>query len=262
MKIYYLCALLIAAETSNSLKSSPSLFRKKISLTRKRGIEDDNDLQDDVLGAPVGPLPSVSSRINYDKMEMKPTVDLWIVGAGTLGMQAAQQWRALYPDSVVVAETASVAKHEELKRWSTPKLRSERDGNLAYCARNVLVCIPPSASQDYEEELASSFRLWSGPSLGNLVFTSSTVVYGDSFGNTVNEKFRLDSRNSRSYKMICAEEAILGRGGSVVRLGMIASTLSCSVTHSFDTRSRSVLGDSRAAYILAQGHRGWCAEGG
>jgi hypothetical protein len=37
--------------------------------------------------APVGPLPSVSSRINFAKEEISKNLkyDLWIVGCGTLG---------------------------------------------------------------------------------------------------------------------------------------------------------------------------------
>lgn len=89
----------------------------------------------------------------------------------------------------------------------------------------MLICIPPSGSQNYEDELSTGFRIWAGPQFGNLVFTSSTVVYGDSFGNTVNEKFRLDTRSSRSYKMICAEEAVLDRGGTVLRLAGLYSDL-------------------------------------
>ena len=55
-------------------------------------------------------------------------------------------------------------------------------------------------------------------SKGHMAFTSSTVVYGPSNGNTVDEQFRLDTRSERSTKMIAAEESILSRGGSVVRL--------------------------------------------
>ena len=53
---------------------------------------------------------------------------------------------------------------------------------------------------------------------GHMAFTSSTAVYGPSNGNTVDELFRLDTRSQRSTKMIAAEESVLSRGGSVVRL--------------------------------------------
>lgn len=53
--------------------------------------EDDNDrsnrIPEDAVNAPVGPLPSVSSRINFAKEEVSKNLkyDLWIVGTGTLG---------------------------------------------------------------------------------------------------------------------------------------------------------------------------------
>ena len=48
--------------------------------------EDSKRPDDDVMG-PVGPLPSVSSRVNFAKEEpsMNMKHDLWIVGCGTLG---------------------------------------------------------------------------------------------------------------------------------------------------------------------------------
>jgi hypothetical protein len=168
---------------------------------------EDEALAEDRIGAPVGPLPSTSSKVNYQEIKTNPTIDLWVVGSGTLGAFAVQQWLALHPGSRVVAETASSKKHEALAiAGSEPRLRASRSLNDEFCARNVLICLPPSAVENYEEELSLSFRLWAGPEKGNLVFTSSTVVYGDSFGNTVDEKFRLDTRSSRSFKMICAEE--------------------------------------------------------
>ena len=51
---------------------------------------DDNDKRtpEDAINAPVGPLPSVSSRINFAKAEVSKNLkyDLWIVGTGTLGI--------------------------------------------------------------------------------------------------------------------------------------------------------------------------------
>jgi nucleoside-diphosphate-sugar epimerase len=73
-------------------------------------------------------------------------------------------------------------------------------------------------SEAYEQELYSAYRLWAGSKYGNLVFTSSTVVYGDCFGYEVDEQFRTDSRSIRSARMISAEGAVLDRGGSVIRL--------------------------------------------
>lgn len=60
-------------------------------------------------------------------------------------------------------------------------------------------------------------RLWAGSKYGNLLFTSSTVVYGDA-DNTVTETFRTDTRSARSTKMLTAESETLARDGSIIRL--------------------------------------------
>lgn len=61
------------------------LERWMSSLVSGLGGDDSEGPIEDAIGAPVGPLPSVSSRINYGSLELNPTVDLWVVGAGTLG---------------------------------------------------------------------------------------------------------------------------------------------------------------------------------
>jgi hypothetical protein len=50
--------------------------------------DNDNRIPEDAINAPVGPLPSVSSRINFAKPEVSKNLkyDLWIVGTGTLGI--------------------------------------------------------------------------------------------------------------------------------------------------------------------------------
>jgi hypothetical protein len=165
--------------------------------------KDDGDVIDDYLGAPVGPLPTVSSNFNFRKAEKNPSVDLWIVGGGTLGSIVAEIWKSSNPKSVIVAETLTNNRHDSFKAIGVvPKLRSSRNETLEeYSARNVLICLPPSGSSEYEEELFSASRLWAGEDFGNMVFTSSTVVYGDQ-SNTVNEEFRLDSRSGRAKKYI------------------------------------------------------------
>lgn len=50
--------------------------------------DDDSRIPEDAINAPVGPLPSVSSRINFAEEEVSKNLkyDLWIVGTGTLGI--------------------------------------------------------------------------------------------------------------------------------------------------------------------------------
>jgi len=98
-------------------------------------------------------------------------------------------------------------------------LRSARCTENELSARHVLIALPPSSAVNYVDELNAACRLWAGP-LGNgsLVFTSSIGVYGESFGNIVNETFRVDTRTKRTSLMLAAEEAVLIRKGAVVRL--------------------------------------------
>jgi nucleoside-diphosphate-sugar epimerase len=126
----------------------------------------------------------------------------------------------MFPKSSICGETKSINRHDEFKTFGIePKLRDDRNVDDEGSAKNLLICIPPSAAKLYDEELNESVRLWAGPaSGGKLVFTSSIGIYGDSNGNTVTENFRVDSRSSRSTKLITAEELIISRGGISVRL--------------------------------------------
>jgi hypothetical protein len=173
-------------------------------------IGDENDDQssnkgeiEDAFGAPVGPLPSVSSRVNWAETIPNIVHDLWIVGCGTLGTIAAKEWMKQFPDSKVVAETSSETRHADLLKLGVkPRLRSQRTVEDNMSARYVLITLPPSSNLlDYTAELCDACQLWAGPyGQGHLAFTSSTVVYGDSNGNVVDEVFRVDSRSARSTK--------------------------------------------------------------
>jgi hypothetical protein len=191
----------------------------------------EDDLPDDAFGAPVGPLPSVSSSINFGEIivDESKLVDLWIVGAGCLGTLVVKEWVSSKLGTVV-AETKTSTRHGELKAMGAiPRLRSERSEEAdVLCARNVLVCVPPSShpeGQEYSHELFLASRLWAGRSYGRFMFTSSTAVYGESNGNVVTEDFRVDTRSKRSTRLLCVEEEVIHRGGSVLRLaGLYTST--------------------------------------
>jgi nucleoside-diphosphate-sugar epimerase len=186
--------------------------------------------QEDAFGAPVGPLPSVDSKLNWKEVQIKEELaELWIVGAGTMGTQIAKQMvEALgdeADDKVVVAETLSDSRHEELLDIGVlPRLREERTEDDLYCSKNVILCVPPSMAKlnegGYPEELFDAATLWAGPKGGGLlILVSSTAVYGESDQNKVDETFRVDTRSKRSRIMIDAEEATLSREGTILRLG-------------------------------------------
>lgn len=120
-----------------------------------------------------------------------------------MGMLAIKEWKAKFPASSIVAETRTDSRHAELLSMGvTPKLRSDRTDDNRMTARYVLISLPPSSNkEDYVGEVSDACRLWAGPlGQGHMAFTSSSVVYGDSNGNTVDETFRLDTRSERSMK--------------------------------------------------------------
>ena len=186
--------------------------------------------QEDAFGSPVGPLPSVDSRLNWEEIEVKEELaELWIVGAGTMGTQLAKQMVESLgdesDDKVVVAETLTDTRHEELLDIGVlPRLREDRTEDDLYGSKNVIVCVPPSMAKfnegGYPEELFDAATLWAGPKGGGLlILVSSTAVYGESDQNKVDETFRVDTRSKRSRIMIDAEEATLSREGTILRLG-------------------------------------------
>lgn len=193
-------------------------------------------------------LPSVSSKINFPEERVNIKYDLWVVGAGTLGSLAAKQWKMQFPASKVVAETKSATRHGELQAAGVDaRLRDTRvELDSDRSAKHVLVCFPPSISpsaQDYNGELAEACRIWAGPKGGGrLLYTSSTAVYGESHGNTVTETFRVDTRTARSTRIINAEEQIVTRGGSIMRLAGLYDAQ--RGPHSFWLRQGSVEGNS------------------
>ena len=182
-----LCARATMISTSNlrSRVRSMSIF----SLSGGKDEDSDDSTVDDAFGAPVGPLPSVSSKVNYQEtsVEEENLIDLWVVGCGTLGFEAVKLWMSERAkdrtERLVVAETASHSRHEQILALNSnelyvgykvePRLRADRTDSDAAKARNVLICIPPSATAEYDEELFKACRLWAGPKYGRLVFTSS-----------------------------------------------------------------------------------------
>jgi hypothetical protein len=119
---------------------------------------------------------------------------------------------------------------------------------LQGCAKHLFVCIPPSAAPNgdaYSAEVNDARQLWAGVlGEGNFVFTSSTAVYGDSMGNIVNEKFRVDTRSKRSTNLLHAEESVLTCSGIALRLaGLYTAERG---PHTFWLKSKTGLVDSPA----------------
>ena len=166
-------------DDKDTVADTPDIL--KIDLTRdvEQISEEDCVPQEDVFGGSAGPLPSVSSKINMKEEKLKEGLaELWIVGAGTMGSILAKKMAAQITASgkagenmMVIAETASNKRHKEFLDIEgevvLPKIRSEREEDDERMARNVIVCLPPSAATgrqgSYINELSEAFRLWAGP---------------------------------------------------------------------------------------------------
>lgn len=173
----------------------------------------DNSAGPDVFGAPLGPMPTVSSKINFAKETLNISTDLWVVGAGTMGSLLCKQWKEKFPDSKVVAETRTASRHEDLLAMGIDaRVRDARSPDSTHrCAKHVVICFPPSTikeTEQYYTEITDACRLWAGPlGGGHLLYTSSTAVYGDSHGNTVDETFRCVSTSLSAAA--CAMASVL-----------------------------------------------------
>ncbi len=176
-----------------------------------------------------------------------PLHDVWISGAGTLGSIVADVYRLKHPIANIVAETATNYRHAGLfANGIDCRLRDRRSSSDLGTAKNVVISIPPSVSVDYAKEVSAACDIWSGPTHGGkLIFTSSLGVYGDPDGAVVDEKSHVENNNPRSkryyyvgnttiYRLLThhvmsrlleAENAVLQKGGKVVRLAGLYTEL-------------------------------------
>jgi predicted dinucleotide-binding enzyme len=135
-----------------------------------------------------------------ERLKTKSEIDLWVVGAGVLGEEVARKFQKNFPVSAIVCETSSTRKHERFEASGfVAKLRGQRSSDDFGVAKNLVISIPPSSSNDYVSEVRDALQLWAGPSSGgSVVFTSSVGVYGEADGITVNEESPVDRVSPRS----------------------------------------------------------------
>lgn len=139
--------------------------------------------------------------------------DLLIVGTGTLGSLAAQQWLHAFPGARVVGETRSEARHESMRAAGIePRLKGTGKGEVF---PNVLICFAPGGNDDFPSEVEAALSMWDGS--GGCVFTSSGGVFAESNGGVVNEASPTDD-TPRSSRLLAAERHVLNAGATVLRL--------------------------------------------
>jgi len=141
--------------------------------------------------------------------------DLLVVGAGVLGGLLVKQHKEKFPEAKIVAETRTEAKHAVLRELGAdPRTADQSKG--AEKATNVVFCVPPGKQDDYAGELNRALGMWTGAP-GRFVFTSSSGVYAQDNGEVVTEESVL-SDTDRAMRIRPLEDAVLGAGGTVLRL--------------------------------------------
>lgn len=159
------------------------------------------DIGNDFIGHPPGTLPAASSKTNFAPHKVDVKYDVWIVGAGTLGELIVKGMQPLNSQKII-AETKCTERQSAITNLGAEhRVRTDRANTEEGSARSVVICLPPSCAVDYTAEIHAATRLWAGPEGGgNLIFTSSIAVYGESPGNIVDELFRVDTRSASSTK--------------------------------------------------------------
>jgi hypothetical protein len=131
---------------------------------------------------------------------MPARYDLWVVGAGTLGQEVLSQLDIRNSELKVAAENHDESRNIAITDYGAEhKLRHQRSAADYGCARNVVICIPPSVD-NYIEEIRAATLLWAGADWkGCLIYTSSIGIYGDASG-TIDEESHIDARSPAAAK--------------------------------------------------------------
>ena len=146
--------------------------------------------------------------------------DLLVVGAGVLGLLVGRAWRRCQPGARVSLKFRSdqAERRRELEREGFSVISEE--GGEACSARLVVFCAPPTGNTHYVQDIKNTVEShWDGNSPGSvMVFTSSGSVYRENTGGLLDE-VSATADTERAAVLLAGEDAVLGGGGCVVRLG-------------------------------------------
>lgn len=151
---------------------------------------------------------------------------LLVVGAGVLGRLAAQEWRALNPnsDQLVYGVTRTRVDEERetamLAEGIKHRYRSDVEADVRCGTRwpYVLFSASPGGNDDYASAVASALKYWDTAAPDAcFVLTSSAGVYSEDNGGVVSEMSPVGS-GPRSERLLAAERVVLSAGGCVLRL--------------------------------------------
>ena len=155
---------------------------------------------------------------------------LLVAGPGVLGGGVGDRWRA--GGGRVVAQTATAERHGALRaRGFEPRTARPGGGGSGGGAGaaersfpNVIFSAPPSGAAragfaDYPAAVEEAAGQWDGT--GTLLFTGSASVYAADGAAAVSERSETKlggADDEKTDRLLRAEEAVLARGGCVVRL--------------------------------------------
>ena len=81
---------------------------------------------------------------------------------GTLGELLVKQWKSKFPESKIIAETLTEKRHQSYQNVGVEgRIRSNRTSDDMKSAKNLVICLPPSAAvKGYMEEISNATMLW------------------------------------------------------------------------------------------------------
>ena len=151
---------------------------------------------------------------------LRPKKNILIIGAGQLGRLVADEWKSLHPKSKVTLKFRShnLERQQALEREGFSVISQEKGETCT--APLIVFCAPPTGNPDYVQDIRTALEQnWNaGSKEAAFVFTSSGSVFAENDGGEVDETSEV-VRTVRSEKLVDGEEAVLGHGGCVLRLG-------------------------------------------
>ncbi|MFB0584814.1 NAD-dependent epimerase/dehydratase family protein [bacterium 19CA06SA08-2] len=132
-----------------------------------------------------------------------------IVGAGWLGLPLARALQA--QGKAVVVTVSSVEKADRLtaegvKAW--PLQLSTRLDVLPLVCRELVICVPPSKTEDYPAAIARLCQLARAAGVQRVLFVSATSVWAPGQGEGEQPR----PGHARGERMLAAEQAVLTAG--------------------------------------------------
>lgn len=132
-----------------------------------------------------------------------------IVGAGWLGLPLARALQAQGKAVVVTVSSAEKAARltaEGVAAWPL-QLSAQLDALSLHC-RELVICVPPSKTEDYPAAIARLCQLAKAAGVQRVLFVSATSVWAPGQG----EDEQPAPAHARGMRMLAAEQAVLATG--------------------------------------------------